>query len=348
MHPVQKRRLGRRLAAVCAAGAALVAGATAASAVGGQSGHPQQQVAAPLAQAPGDPQGADAFVPVTPVRVLDTRGAPNGPVGVSQVAPMGPGQQIDLTLAGSGRAIPAGATAAVLNIAIDQDASLQSYLTIWPKGEARPFTAANNATPGLVAANFTIAKLGATGGISLFNQQGSVNVVIDLVGYTVPLSSLSTDSAASAYNALGAATPVAAGAAVPFSEAGPVTGTGVVRTDADTFTVGQAGVYEVSYRLTPAAASPLGGAQVAVDGTAVAPSNQSVVAGTELSDTILVTANAGSTIELRALAPGLTLAAGASASIEVSWVGPSPAPTTTTTTTTPSTSSTSTTTTAPI
>lgn len=348
MHPVQKRRIPRRVAAVCAAAAALAAGATAASAVGGSpSGHPEQQVAAPLAQAPGDPQGVDAFVPVTPVRVLDTRGAPNGPVGVTQVAPMGPGQQIDLTLAGAGHPIPAGATAAVLNIAIDQDATLQSYLTIWPKGEPRPFTAANNATPGLVAANFTMAKLGATGGISLFNQQGSVNVVIDLVGYTVPLSSVVGDSAASAYNALAAPTPVAADAAVPFSEAGPVTGTAVVRTDADTFTVGQAGVYEVSYRLTPAAASPLGGVQVEVGGTPVAPSNQSVVAGTELSDTILVTANAGSTIELTALAPGLTLAAGASASIEVSWVGPSPAPTTTTSTTSTTTSTTSTSTTVP-
>lgn len=347
MHPVQKRRLGRRVAALCAAGAALVAGATVASAVGGGTGG---RPAAPLAQAPGDPQGVDAFVPVTPVRVLDTRGAPNGPVGVSQVGPMGPGQQIDLTLAGTGRPIPAGATAAVLNIAIDQDATLQSYLTIWPAGEPRPFTAANNATPGLVAANFTMAKLGATGGISLFNQQGSVNVVIDLVGYTVPLSTVAGESAASAYNALSAATPVAADDAVPFSEAGPVTGSAVVRTDADTFTVGQAGVYEVSYRLSPDTASPLGGVQVEVDGTAVPPTNRSVVAGTELSDTILVTAGAGSTIELTALAPGLTLAAGASASIEVSWVGPSPTPPTSTTSTTtpPSSSSTSSsTTTAP-
>ena len=116
MHPVQNRRLGRRIAAMCAAGAALVAGATVASAVGSSPAGPTsgQQAAAPLPQAPGDPQSVDAFVPVTPVRVLDTRGAPNGPVGVSQVAPMGPGQQIDLTLAGSGRPVPAGATSAGL------------------------------------------------------------------------------------------------------------------------------------------------------------------------------------------------------------------------------------------
>lgn len=339
MHPVHPTntasRSRRRLVAVCAAGAALVASAAVASASGSTPGSATSALPAgvsPMPLAAGDPESVDAFVPVTPVRVLDTRGAPNGPIGVSTAAPMGPGQQIDLTLAGAGRAIPAGATSAVLNIAIDQDASLQSFLTIWPKGEPKPFTAANNATPGLVAANFTMAKLGSTGGISLFNQQGNVNVVIDLVGYTVPVSSVGTGSAISAYNALGAATPVAAGAAVAFSEAGPVVGTDIVRTDADTFTVGRAGVYEVSYRLSTAGTSPLGGAQLKVGGTATAPANTLGSAGTELSDTVLVTAAAGATIELTALAPGLTLATGASATIDISWVGPTP---TTTTTTTP-------------
>lgn len=169
------------------------------------------------------------------------------------------------------------------------------------------------------------------------------------------MSSVGTGSAISASNVLGAATPVAPDAAVPFSVAGPVVGTDIVRTDADTFTVGRAGVYEVSYRLSTTGTSPLGGAQVKVGGAAVAPANTLGTVATELSDTILVTAAVGNTIELTALAPGLTLAAGTSASIDISWVGPTPTPTpsstSTTLTTTPAsstTSSTSTTTTLPV
>jgi hypothetical protein len=102
------------------------------------------------------------------------------------VLKLGAGKQLDLKLAGEGLAIPSNATAAILNITLDDDASAQSFLTVWPSGQPRPTTSANNALPGLVASNSIIAKLG-NGGISVYNQQGLVNVVIDLVGYLVPL-----------------------------------------------------------------------------------------------------------------------------------------------------------------
>ena len=80
----------------------------------------------------------------------------------------------------------------MINVTIDDDASLKSFLTVWPAGTPRPFTSANNAEPGLVSPNLTIAKLGPTGGISFYAQQGAINVAVDLVGYTVPLSSVGT------------------------------------------------------------------------------------------------------------------------------------------------------------
>jgi hypothetical protein len=64
---------------------------------------------------------------------------------------------------------------------------VQSFLTVWPKGEPRPNASANNALPTLVASNAILAKLGADGSVSIFNQQGEVNVVIDVLGYMLPL-----------------------------------------------------------------------------------------------------------------------------------------------------------------
>jgi hypothetical protein len=128
---------------------------------------------------------ATAFVPISPVRILDTRPAPEGPIGVATAGKLGAGATLDVAVAGPGLAVPASATAAMLNITIDQDATLQSFITVWPTGEQRPLTSANNALPNLVASNSMLAKLG-NGSISIYNQQGSVNVVVDVVGYLVP------------------------------------------------------------------------------------------------------------------------------------------------------------------
>jgi hypothetical protein len=126
--------------------------------------------------------------------VLDTRGPNNGPIGVATVGPLRGGQEIDLPLTtpAPNRAsapLPANATAALVNITIDDDAAAKSFLTVWPTGTPRPFTSANNAEPGLVSPNLNLAKLGSNGSISFFAQQGAMNIAVDLVGYTVPLSS---------------------------------------------------------------------------------------------------------------------------------------------------------------
>ena len=134
---------------------------------------------------PSSPEIETAFIPISPVRILDTRPAPDGPIGVTAAAKLGPGATLDVAVAGPGLAVPASSTAAMLNITIDHDATHPSYLTVWPTGEPRPLASANNALPNLVASNSMLAKLG-NGSISVFNQQGSVNVVIDVVGYLVP------------------------------------------------------------------------------------------------------------------------------------------------------------------
>jgi hypothetical protein len=137
---------------------------------------PRQVVSPPAA--PSD------FVGITPVRVLDTRGAAGGPIGVPAAAKLGPGQTIDVKVAGVGT-IPPEATSVAVNITIDEDATLKSFLTVWPFGEPRPNTSANNAEPGLVSANSAIFQVGTDGKLSVFNQQGTVNVIMDVTGYFI-------------------------------------------------------------------------------------------------------------------------------------------------------------------
>lgn len=266
-----------------------------------------------LAPAAIPQSSARAFVGLTPTRVLDTR----VPIGVSTKAPLGAGATLVLPIVGTA-SVPSSATGVAINVTIDADASSKSFLTIWPTGQARPNSSANNAEPGLISPNFTFADIGSDGSISIYNERGTTNVVIDIVGYLVPLSEIEglSPSALSAYNDAGGATPsVPNGTPIAFNTPGPVVGTAIVKTDADTFTLVAAGTYRVHYRLTTAALSLLGGALVTVNGTAAGPTSTLIAAGSILSDSVLVTAAANSTLELVVQGLALTLGSGASATI---------------------------------
>ena len=140
------------------------------------------------------------FVGITPVRVLDTRQPPRGnTIGVTTPAPIGPNQTLDVRVAGGSTPIPANATSVAINVTIDDDATLKSFLTVWPKGDAMPLASTNNAEPGLISPVSALMKVGTDGMISVFNQQGSVNVIIDVTGYFVadPLSTTTTSTTTS-------------------------------------------------------------------------------------------------------------------------------------------------------
>jgi hypothetical protein len=147
------------------------------------SGSAPRQVVSP-------PTSPADFVGITPVRVLDTRAAAGGPIGVP-AGKLGPAESIDVAVAGE-HGIPADATSVAVNVTIDEDATLKSFLTVWPTGQPRPNASANNAEPGLVSANSAIFQLGTDGKLSVFNQQGEVNVIMDVTGYFLPEGGTST------------------------------------------------------------------------------------------------------------------------------------------------------------
>jgi uncharacterized protein (DUF1501 family) len=119
-----------------------------------------------------------AFQPVRPVRILDSRSG----IGLGRVFRIGPGQTIDLPVAGQGPVPAAGAAAATMNVTVTGCDS-PSYLTVWPAGEPRPNTSILNFVAGQTVPNLVISKLGAAGQVSIFNAFGTVDVIVDLLGW---------------------------------------------------------------------------------------------------------------------------------------------------------------------
>ena len=125
------------------------------------------------------------YTPVTPTRICDTR--PAGPGIASNQCDTGGngtlGDQTTLTITVPG--LPAGATAAVLNVTV-ADTDARSFLTVWPAGTSQPNASNLNWTPGKVVPNLVEVALGAGNEVNLFNMAGDADVIVDLEGYVAP------------------------------------------------------------------------------------------------------------------------------------------------------------------
>jgi hypothetical protein len=147
----------------------------------GATGRVSQQVTPPT---------PEVFVGIQPVRVLDTRAVTVSGDELVAPQPLSGGETLDVTVAGfadrnGAVPVPANASSVAVNITIDDDATLKSFITVWPAGQPQPATSAINAEPGLVVSNSAILSVGANGRLSVFNQQGNVNVIMDITGYFV-------------------------------------------------------------------------------------------------------------------------------------------------------------------
>jgi hypothetical protein len=128
--------------------------------------------------------GAD-FTSVGPAqRICDSRaGNPStlsGPFFQCVGKAIGPAGTLTVNVAGL-IGIPTTATAVVVNLTT-VGATANTFLTVFP-GPARPFSADLNPAAGDVRGNLTVATMGADGTISIFNDSGSVDVVVDVVGW---------------------------------------------------------------------------------------------------------------------------------------------------------------------
>ncbi len=147
------------------------------------------------------------FVPISPVRICDTRAASgtsvisnqcdNGSLGNN--GPLGAGQIISLNVSGSGSGgsldgIPSNATSVVLNVTATNTTAYGGFLTVYPSNLASPPNASNlNFGPGISVANRVVVPIDtANGNISVYSYNGSTDVIVDVNGYFTGGNSLVT------------------------------------------------------------------------------------------------------------------------------------------------------------
>ena len=125
----------------------------------------------------------DGFTPLAPSRICDTR-----PTALSGAASdqctgqtLGPGGSLNVQVSGQG-GIPAGAAAVVANVTVT-DTTAASYLTVWPEGGTRPLASNLNWSAGETIPNRLVIPLSSSGQISIYNQSGSTDVIVDVNGY---------------------------------------------------------------------------------------------------------------------------------------------------------------------
>lgn len=122
------------------------------------------------------------FLPIEPCRLADLRPAPFqvGP----RSAPLGPAETY--TLSGWGAVgectLPTGTTGLALNVTA-VGATQNTFLTFFPASATRPNASNLNPSPGQPPTpNAVNIDIDGAGQFSVYNLQGSVNVIIDVVG----------------------------------------------------------------------------------------------------------------------------------------------------------------------
>ena len=122
----------------------------------------------------GSAAGGARYAPQAPYRILDSRIGTGG-----YASPWGPGVARDLTLTG----VPDDATAVVLNVTATNPTAA-TFATLWPSGLGRPDPASNlNVVPGQTTPNLVIVGIGSNREVSLYNNAGATDFVVDVAGW---------------------------------------------------------------------------------------------------------------------------------------------------------------------
>ncbi|MBI2704563.1 MAG: alpha/beta hydrolase [Actinobacteria bacterium] len=118
------------------------------------------------------------FHGLSPARLLDTRDG----TGVGTPAQVPAGGVVNLAVAGQGSVPASGVSAVVLNVT-GVNPSAYTHVTVFPGGTARPATSNLNLVPGQTVANLVTTGVGSDGSVDFFNNDGTIDLVADVVGY---------------------------------------------------------------------------------------------------------------------------------------------------------------------
>ncbi|MEV6523686.1 right-handed parallel beta-helix repeat-containing protein [Longispora sp. NPDC051575] len=118
------------------------------------------------------------YVPLGPVRALDTRAA----TGTSGTTPVAPGGTLTLQVTGRLGVPETGVTSVTMNVTATQP-TRDGFLTVYPHGGSTPNASNLNWVPGLTVPNLVVVQV-ADGKVDFRNTSaGTVHLVADLVGY---------------------------------------------------------------------------------------------------------------------------------------------------------------------
>jgi hypothetical protein len=133
-----------------------------------------------LSAMPALADGPFRFYPITPCRLVDTRGA-EGPA-------LAAGSTRDFQVQGK-CGVPVGAKAAALNVTVFVPSS-NGHLRVFPSGSALPNISTINFQSGIVIANGAVVSLSTNANdLSVFTflgTGGSTHFILDVTGYFAP------------------------------------------------------------------------------------------------------------------------------------------------------------------
>ena len=101
---------------------------------------------------------------------------------IATAAPVGPGTTIDVVVLGTDGVPATGVDAVVLNVTATSSTAA-AYVTVWPAGRPRPVASNLNPTAGSTAANLVVVQPGPDGKVSLFQNAGWGDLLVDVVGW---------------------------------------------------------------------------------------------------------------------------------------------------------------------
>ena len=125
------------------------------------------------------------FNPITPTRICDTRsGNPSslsGPEAQCNGSTLGSGGTETIAAAGLA-GVPSSATAVVADVTTVNETG-SNRLTVYAAGVTRPATSQINYTAGAIDDDEVTVGVGTSGDIILYNNSGSTDVLVDVLGY---------------------------------------------------------------------------------------------------------------------------------------------------------------------
>lgn len=125
------------------------------------------------------------YIPVTPVRLLDTRGSGVTVDGVSQqLGAVSGGSTLKLQIRNRG-GVPGTTVSVAINVTA-ANGSAVGYVTVWPCTQAKPLASNLNFITGVPKANMVIARITTTGadtGKICISPSVTTHLIADVMGY---------------------------------------------------------------------------------------------------------------------------------------------------------------------